>query len=75
VLQNFRRPITMDYITDHIPENLMATGLSVESQTKTILVAILSPVIGLLADLLGVGYAIGLVSLLVLLFYPFLKVK
>jgi MFS family permease len=75
MLQNLRRPVNTHYISNHIPDNLMATGLSVETQAKTITIAILSPVIGYLADVLGVGYGIFIVSAALLVLFPILKVR
>ena len=64
VLENFRRPVNISYISDTIDHKTMASGLSVESQLKTLLMAILAPVIGFLADRLGVGLALILAGLL-----------
>ncbi len=73
-MQNLRRPLNTDYISNHIPDQLMATGLSVETQLKTITIALLSPIIGFLADMFGVGIAISAVSLTILILYPFVKI-
>ena len=75
VIQNLRRPINTSYITEHIPENLMATGLSIETQIKTLTIAILSPAIGYFADIWGIGFGILIVSISVILLYPLLKIK
>ncbi|MBP8659375.1 MAG: MFS transporter [Mesotoga sp.] len=64
VLENLRRPVNISYISDTIDHKTMASGLSVESQLKTLLMAILAPVIGFLADKLGVGLALMLAGLL-----------
>jgi len=74
-LQNLRRPINTDYITGHIPEKLMATGLSIETQLKTVTIAILSPLLGVLADQFGVGSGIMIVAIGLLVLFPFAKVK
>lgn len=75
ILQNLRRPLNMNYITEHIPKNLMATGLSIESQIKNITIAIFSPLIGYFSDIFGVGYGIAIIALFVILIYPILKVR
>ncbi len=74
IIQNLRRPMNVAYISDNIPHNVMASGLSVESQLKTILMAIFSPIIGFLADRLGVGYSLGIIALLFLFVFPFVAV-
>ncbi|HDQ13681.1 MAG TPA: MFS transporter [Sediminispirochaeta sp.] len=75
VLHNLRRPMTLGYVSEKIKGTVMATGLSVESQLKTLIVAILSPLFGYLADVLGLGLALGLLALLPLLFYPLLAIR
>ena len=74
VLQNFRRPMNVGYISENIPDSIMASGLSVESQLKTIIMAILSPVIGLLADKTGVGNGLTIIAVVFLLLYLPLRV-
>ncbi len=70
VLQNLRRPMNVGYIAERIKSRVMASGLSVESQTKTIISASLSVFMGFFADLFGVGSALALVGFLVLLLAP-----
>jgi MFS family permease len=72
LLHNVRRPMNVALISDRISNQVMAAGLSAESQFTTILLAILSPILGALADWLGVGMALacfgGLMLVLGLLF-------
>jgi len=75
VYQNVRRPINISYISETIPDKFLAAGLSVESQSRTFLVAVLSPVMGLIADMFGIGWAISSLAAIILLFYPFIKVQ
>ncbi len=75
MLQNLRRPLTVGYLSEQISNRVMASGLSGESQVKTILVALLSPLMGFLADILGVGTALAIMGLLLLSFLPALKIK
>lgn len=74
-VQNIRRPMNVSYISETIPAEFLASGLSVESQTRTLLVAIISPVLGLIADHIGIGWAIAFMAAIILLFYPVLKVR
>lgn len=75
LLQNIRRPVALGYVSDNIKREVMATGLSGESQLKTLVVAVLSPVIGLLADSLGLGLAIVVVAGVSLLLYPVVRIE
>ena len=63
------------YISDKISHKTMASGLSVESQIKTIVVAIISPVIGFFADRNGVGISLIIISFLFLFTLPFVIIK
>lgn len=75
VLQNLRRPITLGFISENIKGTVMATGLSVESQLKTLLVAVLAPIFGALADSVGLGWALGLLAALPLIAYPVVRLS
>jgi len=58
LLQNARRPVNITYLSEKISHRAMASGLSAESQVKTLLMAILAPAMGLLADRFGIGSAL-----------------
>jgi hypothetical protein len=58
VLFNVRKPMNVALISDQIANKVMASGLSVEAQFTTLFVAILAPLLGALADHLGVGVAL-----------------
>lgn len=75
ILENFRRPINISYISDNIDHKTMASGLSVESQLKTLLMAIFAPLIGFMADKLGVGSAIGIAGAAMLALFAFVKLN
>jgi len=75
MFQNARRPLNVGFISEKLSSKVMASGLSLESQMKTIFVAILSPLMGFLADVLGIGLAIVILSCLTLLVFPFIKVR
>ena len=75
VLQNLRKPMNVSFISDQIEHRVMASGLSVEAQFTTILVAIFAPIIGLLADNFGIGSALTIFGAGMLLIYTFVRVK
>lgn len=75
VFQNFRRPMNVGYISEIIPSKVMASGLSAESQLKTLFVAILSPIMGLLADEFGIGKALIILTSLTLLVFPLVRLQ
>ena len=75
VLQNLRKPMNVSFISDQIEHRVMASGLSVEAQFSTILVAVFAPIIGLLADNFGIGLALTTFGAGMLLIYTFVRVK
>ena len=70
VFHNIRRPMNVGYISDQIKSRVMASGLSVESQVKTILASGLALLMGFLADIFGVGIALLLTGLIILVLSP-----
>ena len=74
ILQNLRRPINIGFISENISHDVMASGLSVESQLKTIFVAVMSPLMGFIADSVNIGTAFIILSSLTLLIFPLIKV-
>lgn len=75
ILQNLRRPINIGFISENISHDVMASGLSIESQLKTIFVAVMSPLMGFIADSINIGTAFIILSFLTLLFFPMIKVR
>jgi hypothetical protein len=74
VLQNLRKPITVAFISDQISHKVMASGLSVEAQFTTILVAVFAPLLGALADNFGVGVALAVFGVGAIFLYAFVRV-
>ncbi len=75
IMQNLRRPLNVGYISDTIESRVMASGLSVESQLITIITAVFAPIIGLLADVYGVGVALAVVGVVFIAVLPMVRVR
>ena len=75
LLENLRRPATLGYISDQIKGSVMATGLSGESQLKTLFVAVISPLFGIAADSFGLGRALLILSLVPAVLFPVIRIK
>jgi MFS family permease len=75
VVQNFRRPMVVSYLSEIIPGKVMASGLSTESQLQTIIIIIYAPFFGFIADLAGLYAAFILTGALFLLLYPFIRIS
>ena len=75
ISQNLRRPIMVTYVSEKIPEDILATGLSVESQLKTLIIVVLSPILGFIIDTFSLSIGIIFCGLIIILFYPLIKLK
>ncbi len=75
ILQNIRRPIVVGVLSSRIPAPAMASGLSVESQAKTLLVAVIAPVLGLLVDKWGLDKTFLILAVFLLVTYPTIKLR
>jgi MFS family permease len=74
ILQNLRKPINVAFISDQISHKVMASGLSVEAQFTTLLVAIFAPILGALADNFGVGVALAVFGVGAIFLYTLVRV-
>ncbi len=70
--QNLRRPIGVAYVSDMLDDDILATALSAESQLTTLIAAVMAPLVGWLADSLGVGAALAITSAGLLALSPLL---
>jgi MFS family permease len=75
IIENLRKPIGVAVIADITHDNAMATILSVTSQVQSIFAAVISPLIGWIADKYGPGLGIAIISISLLLLFPFYKLK
>ncbi len=73
--ENLRKPIGVSQLADHSGKAYLATVLSAESQFHSLITALLAPVIGLLADVWGLGWALLSVSGGLLLLLPLVMLK
>ncbi len=55
MIKNVRGPLTVDYLSDRFESSVMATGLSGESQVKSLVTAIMAPLFGLAVEREGLG--------------------
>jgi MFS family permease len=75
ISQNLRRPIMLSYVSEKVPEKILATGLSVESQLKTLIIVILSPILGFIVDTFSLSIGIMFCGFIITLLYPLIKLK
>ncbi len=70
LVENIRKPIGIGLVADISKDESMATTLSVTSQAKSVIAAIIAPVIGLIADVYNPGMGIAIISFALLLGLP-----
>ncbi len=75
IIENIRKPIGVAYVTEVLKKDVLATALSVESQVKTLFSVVIALLTGYLADQLGIGYALIIVSGIVLIISPLFLLK
>lgn len=67
-LHSIRRPVAVGYLSMQIKNSMMATGLSGESQFRTLITALLAPLFGWCADSFGISQALIVFSILLSVF-------
>jgi len=75
MLQNYRRPVNIHLLSETIPDNLMASGLSAETQLSTIITALFALILGYLADSFSVAIALTLSGAILGILYLLAKLK
>jgi len=75
LVQNVRKPMGVSYVSDLIRQDIFATALSAESQLSSFVAAGIALVIGFLADHVGIGNSLAVVSLLLLASSPLYLAK
>lgn len=70
LIENLRKPIGVALVADLSKESAMASVLSASSQAKSLIAAIIAPIIGILADLFNPGIGIAATTLILFLSFP-----
>lgn len=74
-IQNLRKPASVAIIAENFDSRILASALSIESQLSSVIGAVLSLIIGFLADRFGLGNSIIAASLFMLFLFPFFKIR
>ena len=75
ILQNIRKPVAVGVLSSNIPSSAMASGLSVESQFKTAIVAVFAPILGFIMDSYGLGPAFMILAAVLGILFPFIILR
>lgn len=70
LIENLRNPVGVAYVSELYQDNILATALSTNSQAKSLLAAIIAPIIGFLADRFGIGIGLSSLALLIIISTP-----
>ena len=62
LIENIRKPILTGYVADKVPEEILASIISVQTLLQTVFTALIALVFGILADWLQIGPALLIVS-------------
>jgi len=75
IFENLRRPICVSKISSSTNREALSTYLSVDSQLKSLFTMIISPLLGLIADIVSPGAAILMISIVILLLFPTIRIR
>jgi MFS family permease len=75
IIQNLRSPMSVTYVSDTVPCEILATSLSVRSLVTAFYTAILAFVTGFLADHFGLGQALTILALSLMVLSPLYLVR
>ena len=67
LIENLRKPILTGFVADNVPNEILTSVISVQSQLKTVITAILALTFGIIADNFGIGIAFISVSIFLLI--------
>lgn len=73
LIENIRKPVLTGYLSNAVPNKIFTSVLSAQSFYRTLLTSFLSLIFGFLADQVSLGYALLIVSGVLLLISFFLK--
>lgn len=75
VIQNLRSPLSVSYVSETVPSQILATSLSVRAFVTALYTAGMALVLGILADWLGLGAALTVLSLGLITLTPLYRLK
>jgi len=75
LIENLRKPIAISETANQLDTDILATVLSTASQFETLFAALLSAMLGIIADHFGLGIAIASISVFVLIAAPLFIVR
>ena len=74
LIENIRKPILTGFIADSTSSEILTSVISVQSQWKTIITAVLSISFGIITDAYGIGAALAIISSILVIWTVIIKV-
>ncbi|MBN1822564.1 MAG: MFS transporter [Prolixibacteraceae bacterium] len=68
LVENIRKPILTGFVADEVPNEILVSVISAQSLLKTIMTGFIALMIGIISDLFGIGQAIMIISVFLILF-------
>ena len=75
ILHSIRKPMFMDEVDNHIEKSSRATTISISSQIKSVFLMVFAPVLGFVADTIGVRSVMIILCVIFVVTIPLLKFK
>jgi len=75
IIENIRKPMAVSFISSILDKKIYASTFSINSQIQTMVAAVLAPLLGFFADEFGIGMALVIISLIMILFFPIYFIK
>jgi MFS family permease len=75
LIENIRNPIGVAYVSELYKDEILATALSANSQAKSLIAALIAPILGLLTDKFGIGIGLSVLALILIISTPLYLAK
>lgn len=70
IIENLRNPIGVEYVSNLFNDKVLATALSTNSQAKSLLAALMAPLLGFFADQFDVGISLLILAAILIIASP-----
>jgi len=75
IIENIRKPILTSFVADQVPNELLTSVYSAQSQLRTLFSAVIAFAFGILADMWGIGSALVIISSVMLVLSIFISLS
>ena len=73
ILHSIRKPMFVDEIDNHIEKQNRATVISASAELKSLFLMIFAPLLGFVADTVGIAWVMGILGVVFIFTFPLLK--